>query len=96
MRTLEIINLILLALNFCFFLASNWLINASNEFYLSVMKAEEALKEMCNALDKKYDYVTEQHKGVMEQYETVYKQYKTMRELFDLKQKEFDVENDNI
>ena len=83
MRTLEIINLILLALNFCFFLASNWLINASNDYYRAVLAAENALKEMEEALDKKYDHVSEQYDDIWKQYDRMYEQFKRIQSLWE-------------
>lgn len=68
MRTLELINLILLALNLCFYLAANWIITAVRDYFRSVNEA--------------YEYMKQQHEDIMESYNKMFRQYEKMDDQF--------------
>ena len=101
MRTLELINLILLALNLCFYLGANWLVNATNDYFRTIKAEYEAIKSIVESADEDYKKMVEyqeiskeQRKDIYESYQRVYKQYERMNEYFEIQKKLRESENE--
>lgn len=83
MIKIDLINLILLALNFCFFLATNWAMSAVVEYYKASQESYDDIKKLLEKMDEQYQEITEQHNDLWKQHETVIEQYKIMQQYFD-------------